>query len=509
MRSLRIIFGNQMTRTGACLRDAEPGRDAILMTSSARDLTRYCFHKKKIVFFTSALRHLHDDLRAEGFEVDFYPLGMRRDASDQGKTIASSIKKFGPERIVVCTPNHYETAQLIASWEARFRLPVEIREDDSFICSDDEFVRWAGGRSKLVAEDFYRFMRKKTGLLMTADGRPEGGRWNFDRDNRKRARPGRAFPDRMRFKPDRATREIMAMAEKSCAEHPGSTGGFDYAVTRAEAEAALDHFIARQLPHFGDYQDAMLADEGVLYHSVLSAYLNVGFLDPLTVVRRAEAAYRAGAAPLNAAEGFIRQIIGWREYVRGIYLTKMPAYAEMNFFEADADLPDLYWTGDTHMACLRASMRQVLDEAYTHHIQRLMVLGLFGLLYGVTPKVFEDWHMDMYVDAIGWVSVPNVIGMSQFADGGLLASKPYVASGRYINRMSNYCTDCRYDSKQVVGPEACPFNTFYWDFLERHQDKLKAFPRMAVQLNNLARKDTGERAAIAAHADSLREKLEI
>ncbi|MCG8505228.1 MAG: cryptochrome/photolyase family protein [Sphingomonadales bacterium] len=509
MRSLRIIFGNQISRNGTCLRDAEPGRDALLITSTARNLTRYCFHKKRIVFFNSSLRHLYEDLRAEEFDVDYYPLGLRRNVSDHEQAIEASIKKFEPERIIVCTPNQYDLVQLIKGWEGRFRLPVELREDGSFLCSDAEFGQWAEGRSQFLAEDFYRFMRRKTGLLMTADGKPEGGRWNFDRDNRKRAPPDLAFPDRMRFAPDRTTREIMDMIERSYAHHPGRAEGFDYAVTGAQAEAALDHFIEKQLPYFGDYQDAMLAGEGVLYHSVLSAYFNAGMLDPLTAARRAEAAYHAGDVPLNAAEGFIRQIIGWREYVRGIYHMRMPAYGEMNFFGAGADLPGFYWTGETHMACMRGAMEQLLEEAYTHHIQRLMVLGLFALLYGVKPKAFDDWHMDMYVDAMSWASVPNVIGMSLFADGGIVASKPYVASGRYINRMSDYCAGCRYDPKLATGSRACPFTTFYWDFLDRHHDKLKAFPRMAMQLKNLERKDAGELAAIRAHADALREKLEI
>jgi deoxyribodipyrimidine photolyase-related protein len=294
-------------------------------------------------------------------------------------------------------------------------------------------------------EHFYREMRRETGLLMGADGEPEGGRWNFDKANRKRLPKGIAPPSPLHHPPDPITREVLALVDTHFPRHFGSLEPFWFAVSAEQAKESLAHFVAQALPSFGDFQDAMKEGEPTLFHAIIGLYLNTGLLDPLDACRLAEAAYLRGHAPLNAVEGFIRQIIGWREYVRGIYWLKMPDYAETNFLEASRPLPSFYWSGDTEMNCLRQCIIQTRDEAYAHHIQRLMVIGNFALLAGLAPQEVEEWYLSVYADAFEWVELPNTHGMALFADGGVLGSKPYAASGKYINRMSNYCAGCQYD----------------------------------------------------------------
>jgi deoxyribodipyrimidine photolyase-related protein len=356
-------------------------------------------------------------------------------------------------------------------------------------------------------EFFYRDMRRKTKLLM--DGtEPEGGQWNFDHDNRKPAKGDLFMPEPFRVQRDQITNEVIALVKRRFGDHFGDIEPFWFATTRADAEAAFDYFITHALARFGDFQDAMLRDEKFLYHSLISQYLNCGLLDPLDICRKVEAAYRAGKVPLNAAEGYIRQVIGWREYVRGIYWLKMPAYVEENFFGNTRPLPDFYWTGETDMACVRAAVTQTKEEAYAHHIQRLMVTGNFALIAGLSPQKLHEWYLAVYADAYEWVELPNSLGMSQFADGGVLASKPYAASGAYINRMSDYCKGCRYDVKARTGADACPFNALYWDFLARNRDKLSGNARMGQMYRTYDKFDAAEKAKIAASAGAFRDGLE-
>jgi deoxyribodipyrimidine photolyase-related protein len=378
-------------------------------------------------------------------------------------------------------------------------MGVDILPDTRFICSIDEFAAWAKDRKQLRMEYFYREIRRKTGLLMDGE-EPAGGVWNLDHDNRKPAKSDLFLPQPAQFQQDAITREVAALVRDRFADHFGDADPFWFAVTRADAQAAFDHFIETALAKFGDHQDAMLIGERFLYHSVISIYLNCGLLDPLGVCRGIEAAYRAGHAPLNAAEGFIRQIIGWREYVRGIYWLKMPAYAASNALGHTRALPGFYWTGETDMACIRAAVTQTREEAYAHHIQRLMVTGNFALLAGVSPQQLHEWYLVVYADAYEWVELPNTIGMSQFADGGLLASKPYIASGAYINRMSDYCKGCAYDVKQRTGPRACPFNALYWNFISRHPDLIARNPRTAQMLRTYQKFPDDEKRRIADSA---------
>ena len=384
-------------------------------------------------------------------------------------------------------------------------LPLDIREDRHFYGSVREFAAHARGRKSLRMEYFYREMRKRHGVLMQGD-QPEGGQWNFDAENRETfsaAGPG-AVPPRSVFEPDVITREVIALVQARFANHPGRLDEFAWPVTREQALVALQRFIAERLPLFGRYQDAMWPGEPWLYHAHLSAAMNLKLINPREVVDAAVAAYRAGVVPLASVEGFVRQIIGWREYVRGIYWTRMPGYAELNALDAQHNLPGWFWTGDTDMACLRDAITQTLQHGYAHHIQRLMVTGLFALMYGVQPLQVHAWYLAVYVDAVEWVELPNTLGMSQYADGGLMASKPYVATGKYIQRMSPHCKGCRYDPSQRTGEKACPFTTLYWDFLMRHESALAGNPRMALQVKNVARLDDAQKEAIRDRAAAVR-----
>ena len=477
-RNLILILGDQLSPAISSLEVADRRCDRLLMVEVAEEATYVRHHKKKIAFLFSAMRHHAAALRDAGWQVDYLRLDAPENSGSFTGEVERAIRRHKPQRVVVTEPGEWRVRAAMEHWPADRGLPVEILDDERFLCSRTDFANWAAGRKQLRMEFFYREMRRKTGLLMGGD-QPEGGKWNFDAENRKPAKADLFMPQPHRVDPDTITEEVLTLVGERFGNHFGDLTPFWFAVTASEAEVALDHFIEQALPSFGDYQDAMLADERFLYHSVLSLYINAGLLDPLAVCRRVEAAYRAGQAPLNAAEGFIRQIIGWREYVRGLYWLKMPGYVEENFLAADRPLPDFYWTADTEMACLKTAITQTREEAYAHHIQRLMVTGNFAMLAGVDPKQVHEWYLAVYADAYEWVELPNTLGMSQFADGGLLGSKPYAASGNYINRMSDYCGRCPYDVKRKTGAKACPFNPLYWDFLVRNEDRLRGNPRLA------------------------------
>jgi deoxyribodipyrimidine photolyase-related protein len=485
--TLRFVLGDQLSHSVTSLQDLDSGTDVVLMAEVRDECTYVGHHKKKIAFILSAMRHFAAELEAAGVTVDY----RRLDAPDNKGTLRSeleaAVRRHGPDRIVVTEPGEWRVRKDMEEWKEVTGVPLEMRPDDRFLASRERFADWARGRKSLRMEYFYREMRRETDLLMTPDGEPEGDRWNFDKENRKPLQGGEEPPEPLRFSRDPVTKEVLQLVEEHFGDHFGTLEPFWFGVTAEEARRALDHFVARALPRFGDYQDAMKEGEPYLFHAVISLYLNVGLLDPLETCRAAEEAYRSGAVPLNAAEGFIRQILGWREYVRGIYWLEMPDYADTNFFRASRPLPSFYWTGETEMNCMRQCILQTRDEAYAHHIQRLMVTGNFALLSGLQPEEVEDWYLSVYADAFEWVELPNTHGMALFADGGLLASKPYAASGKYIQRMSDYCRGCRYDPKKKTGPQACPFNFLYWDFLARNRQALADNPRMGLVYSTLDR----------------------
>ncbi|WP_170604112.1 cryptochrome/photolyase family protein [Ruegeria arenilitoris] len=469
---LIVILGDQLSKDIAALRAADQKRDIVLFAEVMAEARYVPHHQKKIAFVLSAMRHFAEELKSLGWSVRYVRLDDPENTNSLAGEIARAQNELKIARAFVTEPGEFRLSQAFTNCAGLAVLP-----DDRFLVSHQEFRDWAEGRKQLRMEYFYREIRRKTGLLMSGN-EPEGGRWNYDSDNRKPAIPDLFMPQPMQFKPDQTTRDVLQLVDDNFGENFGSLHPFWFAVTRNDAKMALEHFVNVALPQFGDYQDAMLSNEPFLYHSVLAQYLNTGLLSPMEICRRVERAYYEGNAPLNAAEGFIRQIIGWREFVRGIYWLRMPGYTQENYFNAKRPLPTFYWTGETDMACMAAAIAQTRDEAYAHHIQRLMVTGNFALLAGIDPAEVHEWYLAVYADAYEWVEAPNVIGMSQFADGGLLGSKPYAASGNYINKMSDYCATCRYDVKEKTGENACPFNPLFWDFLQRNSDNLRDNPRL-------------------------------
>lgn len=470
---LILVLGDQLSPDLAALKQGQRARDVVLMAEVAAEASYVPHHQKKIAYVFAAMRHFAAELRADGWQVDYVKLDDPGNNGTLSGEVQRALARHHLTRVVVTEPGEWRLLDDMRGWP-----DTELLTDDRFLADRAGFAAWAEGRKGLRMEHFYRLMRRKTGLLMEGD-EPAGGRWNFDAENRQPAATDLLMPRPLKFAPDAVTKEVLALVAARFGNNFGTLDPFTMAVTRTDAEAAFAHFVKHALPQFGAYQDAMLVGEPYLYHAVISPYLNTGLLDSLTICRTVEAEWRAGRVPLNSAEGFIRQIIGWREFVRGIYWWKMPGYDRVNELEAQRSLPAFYWTADTKMACVRACVEQTRDHAYAHHIQRLMVTGNFALLAGIDPHELHEWYLAVYADAYEWVELPNTVGMSQFADGGLLASKPYVASGAYINRMSNYCRGCAYDVKAKAGPDACPFNLLYWHFIDRHSDRLVRNPRMA------------------------------
>ncbi len=499
MRTLRFILGDQLTRSISSLDGVDAAHDVILMVEVMGEATYVPHHRQKIALIFSAMRHFAQELREEGFQVDYVKLDNPGNTGSFSGELQRAIKRHGTEAVIVTEPGEWRVLEAMRDWREEYGVDVHIRDDSRFIASRNEFAQWADGRKSFRMEFFYREMRRKTGLLMAGE-EPEGGQWNFDHDNRKSLPASVKPPARDRFVPDATTQEVLALVAARFGDHFGDLEPFGWGVTRAEALAALKHFITDALPLYGDYQDAMKTGEPFLYHSLISPYLNIGLLTPLEICQAAEQAWQKGRAPLNAVEGFIRQIIGWREYVRGIYWLKMPAYAQTNALDASRKLPWFYWSGETKMNCLKQCISETKAHAYAHHIQRLMVTGNFALLAGIEPAQIEEWYLAVYADAFEWVELPNVHGMVMWADGGLLASKPYIASGAYIDRMSDYCASCAYDVKLKAGPKACPFNALYWNFLIKNEAKLSGNMRLAMPYRTLAKMSEARRAEIVADA---------
>jgi deoxyribodipyrimidine photolyase-related protein len=500
MNVLRLVLGDQLSHQIASLRDINIDTDIVLMAEVAAEATYVKHHKRKIAFLFAAMRHFAEELRRAGTTVIY----RRLDDPDNGGCLESELLRVIESRqiskLVVTMPGEYRLMEIMKSWQSRFEFSVELREDDRFLSTLDRFTTWADGRRQLRMDFFYREMRRDHNILMDG-GEPIGGKWNFDSDNRESPIAGMVIPPPLQFVPDKITSDVLVLVAQRFADHFGDLNDFGFAVTREQALAVLDHFIDQRLPDFGKYQDAMILDEPWVYHSHIGFYMNAGLLLPAEVIAAAETAYHGGHAPLNSVEGFIRQILGWREFVRGIYWLKMPEYAELNFFEATRDLPEFYWSGDTKMLCMAQAVNATKKYAYAHHIQRLMVLGNFALLAGLSPRQVNEWFLIVYADAYEWVELPNVSGMVLFADGGYLASKPYAAGGAYINRMSNYCKHCHYKVSQKNGKTACPFNYLYWDFLIRNRTKLKDNARLGMMYRSLDRMDASKIAAVQNDAD--------
>ena len=501
MSTLRLVLGDQLSDALSALEDLDASQDTVLMAEVRDECTYVRHHKKKIVLVLSGMRHFAARLREHGVRVRYVTLDDPDNTHSLRGEMLRAARDLGAERIVATEAGEWRLHADMAEWQQASGIPTEIRDDSRFLCSHRQFRHWASGRRELRMEFFYREMRRAHLVLMEED-QPAGGRWNFDAENRKRMPGAVQAPPPPSFAPDQTTREVIALVAREFHDHFGDLENFDLPVTTGQATLALEHFVSERLSGFGDWQDFMRAGDPVLFHALISTSLNAGLLDPLAACRAAEAAWRDGRAPLNAVEGFIRQILGWREYVRGIYWLRMPQYGRLNALGATRPLPWLYWSGETRMRCMAHVVRDTRAHAYAHHIQRLMIAGNFALLAGLDPDQVDEWYLIVYADAYQWVEMPNVRGMALFADGGVMASKPYAASGAYINRMSDYCSGCAYDVKAATGPNACPFNFLYWDFIARHQERLGANPRMAMPVRTLARMDPARVARMREQAAS-------
>jgi len=506
MTILRLILGDQLNRQISSLSDVDKARDVILMCEVWDEATYVKHHKKKIAFIFSAMRHFAEELRAQGYTVHYTQLDDAENTGSFQGEVRRAVEALKPSKITITEPSEYRVLKDMRTWD--FGIPIEMRCDDRFLCTHSEFETWAEGRKQFRMEYFYREMRKKYDILMQGD-KPEGGQWNYDSENRKPPKDGLNVPQTYMSKADATTQEVMALVADRFPNHFGDLEPFHFAVTRAEALTALEQFIQTRLRQFGDYQDAMVQGEPWMFHAHISFYINCGLLLPLECVQAAERAYYEDGAPLNATEGFIRQILGWREYVRGIYWLKMPEYADENYLEAKRDLPALFWGAPTQMNCLSQCVKETQQNAYAHHIQRLMVIGNFALIAGLSPEQVNDWFMVVYADAYHWVELPNVTGMILFADGGVLASKPYAASGAYINKMSDYCKGCRYKVSKKNGPEACPFNYLYWDFMLRNEGKLRGNPRLGFTYKTVDKMTEDKRLAVQEDSRRFFKALEI
>lgn len=501
MRHLILVLGDQLSPASPALENFDPAQDGVLMIEAPGEATAVWSHKARITLFLAAMRHFANGVAARGWPLDYVQIDDPQNA-DFGDRLRMALRRHRPQSLRLVEPGEWRMLQQIERVARDEAVVLQLLDDTHFLCSRSEFATWARGKKELRMEFFYRLMRKKYGVMMEG-AEPAGGQWNFDAENRsaypKRTGPG-AIPPPASFPPDDVTREVIALVEKHFPDHPGSLEKFAWPVTREQGLLALQRFIDQRLSHFGDYQDAMWTDTPVGWHSLLSAALNLHLIDPREVIAAAEQAWRQGQVSIQSAEGFIRQILGWREFVRGVYWTDMPAMASANHYDHDRELPAWFWTGDTQMACVRDTLNQTLTLGYAHHIQRLMVTGNFALLAGLSPQQVCDWYLAVYVDAIEWVELPNTAGMALHACGPRMTSKPYVASGAYIHRQSNYCSGCRYDPARRTGDAACPFTTLYWHFIERHERNLANNPRTALMAKNLQKLGTEERTAIRARA---------
>lgn len=479
MSNLIVILGDQLNLNISSLDGFDKKNDCILLAEVWQEATYVPHHKKKIAFIFSAMRHFAKELNDNDFKTYYTQFTNKKDSFSFTSEINKIIKTRVVNKIIITHPGEYRVLQEIHSWENEFNLTVEIRADNRFLAGIEEFKNWAGEKKQLRMESFYRHMRKKHNVLIK-NGKPVGEKWNFDKENRNPVKVNTKMPNPYKNQQDDITKEVIILVEKNFSNNFGDIEPFDFAVTRKQALVALELFIKERLNEFGTFQDAMLENEPWMYHSHISFYLNCGLLLPLECIKAAEKAFYSQRLALNSVEGFIRQVLGWREYVRGIYWLKMPEYINFNFFQATRNLPDFYWNAKTSMNCISQCVKETKKNAYAHHIQRLMVLGNFALIAGVQPKAVHEWFLSVYADAYEWVELPNVLGMVLFADGGFLASKPYASGGAYINKMSNYCKNCYYKVNLKQGDKACPFNYLYWNFLDSNKGLLKNNHRLSM-----------------------------
>ena len=502
------LLADQLSFDMASLKHFNPQEDIIAFCEVRSETDYVQHHPQKIAFLFSAMRHFAKVCEAMNFKVHYVTLDDVNNSQHLILEWERLALLYACQKIYVTLPGEWRLTEAIENWQKQSDLKISLFEDERFLCSHAEFKAWAAGKKQLRMEFFYQMMRKKYKILLDDKGLPEGGRWNYDIENRQPLKKGHPWPARKTFEKDTITLDVIDLVNKHFAHHFGHLEHFGYACTAQDAHLALEDFINHHLPYFGQYQDVMVSNEPFLHHALISMYINVGFIEPLSLCRRVENLYREGKVPLASAEGFIRQVLGWREYVRGIYWLYMPEYIEKNFLNAKHKLPNMYWGGPTQMNCIRQVVSMTEKYAYSHHIQRLMITGNFALLAGIIPKAVCDWYLAVYIDAFEWVELPNTLGMALYGDGGVLASKPYAASARYIEKMSNFCHSCHFKSKEMLGEKACPFNTLYWNFMAKHEQILKSNPRMAYMYSTWNRFSEEKRKAILEQAKLYLERLE-
>jgi deoxyribodipyrimidine photolyase-related protein len=503
IRYLCLVFGDQLNLDSLLWQDFDPKQDQVWMAEVMEESTNPLSSNQRSLFFLAAMRHFANQLRQQGITLHYIHLSQQQTSFTTALT--HILSQLRPQAVKAVIPGDNRVSHSVEKLLSNHQLRIEWLADAHFIAKPDEFTDWISATKRPRMEYWYRRLRKSRNILMDPPGRPTGGQWNYDKDNRRAfTRQGPShLPPQIDFPADQVVQEVTHELEQFLPQLPGSYTHFNWPVTRDQALQLADHFINHCLPHFGDYQDAMWTNEPWLYHSRLAASLNIKLLSPLELINKAQAAYHQGLAPLNAVEGFIRQLLGWREYMRGLYWHYRADWLNFNALQAQRSLPAFYWTGKTGMVCLQHAIGQVLDYGYGHHIQRLMVTGLFALLWAVHPPAIHQWYLAMYVDAVAWVEIPNTLGMSQFADDGLVGSKPYIASGAYIQRMSNYCCHCPYQPKLASGKQACPFTTLFWHFIDRHRGLLVHHPRLAMQVVHWDKKTRAEQTAIKERAQWL------
>jgi deoxyribodipyrimidine photolyase-related protein len=508
-RTLLVVLGDQLDRDAATLDEIDPDEDVILMMEVAEEATHVASHKKRTALFFSAMRHYALELIQRGFRVRYVRLDDDDNEQSFDAEVARAVRDLSPQRILITHPGEHRVMKMVASWETEHGIDVDIRDDAHYYSTPDEFAEWKKGRKQIILEWFYREMRKKHRVLVDDDDKPTGGEWNFDKQNREVFKKTPTPPKPYTPRTDAVTEAVLDMVEQRFADAPGALRPFHWPVTRDEAKRALAKFIEDRLPRFGTYQDAMWTGQPWLYHSVISSSVNLKMLNPRECVDATLRAYEQGRAPINSVEGFVRQLLGWREFIRGVYWTEGPGYTKRNSIGQRGSLPDFYWNADTDMRCMAECVGEVVENGFGHHIQRLMITGNFALIAGVHPRAISDWYLGMYVDAVDWVTLPNTLGMAMHADGGVVGTKPYAASGKYVSRMSNYCEHCRYDPSKRTGDDACPFTTFYWDFLIRNRERYRDNNRMAMILKNVDRMNEQQRVEITVHAKKLRKQWGI
>ena len=482
--TIYFLLAHQCTLRQPGLASFNPDEDQILLVEEHADNLWREMHQHRIVHAWSIQRHFTQSINPNEWP-HFY---MKKDRFEQG--LDHAMTDSPDASLHLHWPTDWHLRERLKNWIAdNPAVNVNYSEETGFIIPGKEWESHLPQNGSWKLDPIYRQFRKTYNILMTPEGKPEGGAWSFDKENRKKVPQDLTFPAPAIPDQDSITKEVIDEVSAKFPDTYGDAKTFGQPVTETGAGQLLAHFISHRLVSFGDYQDAMRQHDPYMSHSILSAAINASLLDPMEVIQAAEKAYHDGLAPLNAVEGFIRQILGWREYIRGVYLVSMPSYQEVNALGHNRDLPDMFWTGETRMLCMADTVKGLLETGYTHHIQRLMILGNFANLIGAKPQQVSNWFYTMYTDALDWVVLPNVLGMALFADGGSMSTKPYVASGKYVQRMSHYCKDCAYNVNEKYGPNACPFNSLYWDFLERHEEKFRENPRMKVIYKHLDNRD--------------------